>query len=487
MGKRWGEWVIRFRWPIVLIMPILMLAFAYGASKLSWRTDYRAFFSPQNPELQAFEKMQRIFNKSDSLVFVVAPASGTVFDRDTLKAIEELTDGGWQLHLSTRVDSLRNYQHTTAVGDDLEVRDLYEDPENLSDAELLKIKQIALNEPLIVRRLVSDKGDVAAVNVTFELPDNPANEIPTIAKQARELAHKVEQAHPGLKIHMTGVVMMNAAFREASEHDFKTLVPIMFAVVVVMLWLTTRIHFGVVTTVLVIAFSIAAAMGLAGWLGFYMTGPTASAPIIILTMGVADAVHLLIGYLHFLQQGLRRKAAMIESVRVNFQPVLLTSVTTVVGFLSMNFSEVPPFRDLGNIVAFGVGFAWLLTTTFLPALMVMLPIRVPKIHPDDSPLMERVADFVIRHRTALLWGVTGLVLASLAGIPKNELDDQFVQYFDKSVPFRQATDFANERLAGIYTIEYALDSGQKGGISEPKFLQEVDAFVEWARQQKEVR
>jgi hypothetical protein len=464
-----------------------MLAVGSGARLLEFRTDYRSFFSEQNPELKAFEQMQQTFNKSDSVLFVLAPASGNVFEKDTLKAIEELTDGGWQMHLSTRVDSLRNYQHTQAEGDDLMVGDLYENPDNLTADDIQRIRDIALHEPLILQRLVSPKGDVAAVNVTFELPDNPVNDVPVIVKQARELAAKVKAAHPGLEIHLTGIIMMNAAFAEASFHDMKTLVPLMFLVTILTLGFLIRSTSGTFTTVLVIAFAIAGGMGLAGWLGWFLTGPSASAPTIILTMSVADAVHLLIGYVHYLRGGMSRKDAMAESVRVNFQPVFLTSVTTIVGFLSMNFSEVPPFHDLGNMVSFGVGFAWILTMTFLPALMVVLPIRVGKAHPDESPAMERLANWVIRRRGTLLVSVSLVSLALLTGIPKNELDDQFVQYFDKSVPFRQATDFANERLSGIYNIEYALDSQTPGGISNPGFLKKVEAFANWARSQPEVR
>ena len=96
--------------------------------------------------------------------------------------------------------------------------------------------------------------------------------------------------------------------------------------------------------------------------------------------------------------------------------------------------------------------------------------------------MDRFAEFVIARRRALLWGSAALTVLLVAMIPMNELDDRFVEYFDESITFRTDTDFTAENLTGIYQIEFSLGSGESGAISEPAYLERVDAFANWYRE-----
>jgi predicted RND superfamily exporter protein len=142
-------------------------------------------------------------------------------------------------------------------------------------------------------------------------------------------------------------------------------------------------------------------MGAGGYIGFPLTGISASAPIIILTVAVANCVHLLVTFIHGMHEGQNKIDAMQESLRVNLQPVFLASATTAIGFLTMNFSEVPPFNHLGTLVSFGVLISFILTITFLPALMTLLPLRVHKTKEDDYRRMASLGEFVIARRTPL--------------------------------------------------------------------------------------
>jgi predicted RND superfamily exporter protein len=487
MVETFAAWILRYRSLVIAATLVFVALAASGGRFLQFTTDYRVFFSEENPQLQAFEKLQNTYTKNDNVLFVLAPKDGNVFSRETLETVARLTEAAWQIPYSIRVDSITNFQHTRAEEDDLVVEDLVVDPLALSDADLERIEGIALKEPLLVNRLISPKAHVTGVNVTIQLKgEQPEREVPETVVYARKLADEVRAAHPELDVHLTGIVMMNHMFSEASVKDMRTLVPLMFGVVILTLALLLRSPTATLGTVLVVVLSILAAMGLTGLLGIRLTPPSATAPTIILTLAVADSVHVLLTYLQGLRQGSARKAAMAESLRINFQPVFLTSLTTAIGFLSMNFSDAPPFRDLGNIVAMGVGIAFVLSVTFLPALATLLPMRVRaravrRVHP-----MERFAEFVVHRRQPLLWGMSILVVFLILMIPRNELNDEFVKYFDERIAFRRDTDFTTANLTGIYTIDYSLESGESGGISNPDFQTHVEAFADWYREQPEV-
>ena len=166
--------------------------------------------------------------------------------------------------------------------------------------------------------------------------------------------------------------------------------------------------------------------------------------------------------------------------------MFLTSLTTAIGFLSMNLSDAPPFHDLGNITAMGVVAAFIFSVLLLPALASVLPFRVTTQAESSHPWADRLGEFVVRRRRALLWGSAAVVLVLAALVPKNELNDQFVEYFDESIQFRTDTDFATEHLSGLYRLEFSLAAGESGGISDPEYLQTIDAFANWYLEQPNV-
>ena len=484
--QRYISFVITHPWQIFILTLLVVMSAGSGGRFIEFTNDYRVFFSEENPELQAFEEMQNIYTKTDNVLFVIEPEGTDVFNFSTLNMIAELTELSWQIPYSTRVDSITNYQHTLAKDDDLLVGDLVDSSTNLSLEDISYVRGVALKEPLLVKRLISPSGHVTGVNVTIQLPGKSLTEVPEVAQFSRELKSKLEASYPNHRIHITGLAMMNNAFGESSQNDMTTLVPIMFLTIIVVLGILLRSFSATISSIVMIFFTIIFAMGLMGWMGWKLTPASASAPTIIMTMAVADTVHLLVTFLHNLRKGINKVDAIADSLRINIQPIFITSVTTAIGFLSMNFSDVPPFHDLGNVVAIGVLFAFVLSVTTLPAMVILMPMRIKAREEQKNGVMNSFANIVIEHRKFLLLVMGGIALSLMAFLPQNKLDDQFVEYFDESVDFRQATDFSSQNLSGIYTIQYSLNQGESGGVSEPKFLEDVEMFSEWLRTQDEV-
>jgi predicted RND superfamily exporter protein len=484
--SRLGEFIVNHPWRVLLITLVLVAGSASGLKNVEFNNNYRVYFSEDNPQLLAFDTLQKTYSKSDNVMIAIEPENGDIFTPENLQIIVELTKLAWQLPYSSRVDSITNFQHTIAVEDDLNVADLVRHPLKMSVEEIQQIKKVALNEPLLKNRLISVTGHVAAVNVTMQLPSTNPMEAMEIAEEVRQMAKDFTLKYPKVKLHLSGVVMMNNAFGEAALQDNSSLLPIMYGIVVLILILCFRSFTATIAVVITIIFSIVAALGVAIYFGVKLTPTSVGVPTIILTMAVADCVHLLITFLHNLRLGQEKKQAMQESLRINFQPILLTSATTAIGFMSLNFSDAPPFRDLGNIVALGVLFAFILSVTLLPALMMILPVKTKIKANTKGKQMQWLANFVINNRKSLLVanGILALVLMSF--IPKNEINDEFVKYFDETIEFRRASDFLNENLGGIYNIEFSIDTQEVGGISEPIFLQKIDSFKQWLESLPEV-
>lgn len=493
---------IRWRWALLFFLLSAVCVAASGAKNITFSSNYRVFFAEGNEQLEAFTRLQTIYNKSDNIIIVMSPkgndgkiGEGDVFSQAFLSAVKYVTEAGWQLPWSTRVDSISNYQHTIADEDELVINDLIEDPAILDAKEQQRIRDIISADPLIYGRIIAKSGKVTLVNITIQTPEESEEETPTVVKAARDLVTQLRNTYPDIEFRLTGAVLLDNAFSEMSKKDMTTLVPVMFLILIVTLGLFLRSFSGTFATVIVIGLSILTAMGLFGWLGWTLTPPSTAAPTVIMTMAVADCVHILVSMLHSMRAGMPKNDAIKESIRINFMPIMVTSLTTAIGFLSMNFSEVPPFRDLGNTVAMGVVAAWLLSILFLPALMSLLPVSVNvqtgknkqgNTTNTSNTLMLRLAENVIKHRTFYLWATVALTVLMLGTATRNQINDEFIKYFSTNTDFRNDTDFLAENMTGIYTMEYSLHTGEAQGISDPGFLQDIDNFALWLRSQPQV-
>lgn len=485
--ERFADWLIRWRWLVVIVSLIAIGAIGSGAKQIEMKNNYRVFFSKENLQLTSYENMQNIYTRDDNIMFVLSRPGEAVFSKDYLTAVKWLAEEVWKLEFVTRVDSVTNFQHSEAEEDDLIVGDLVEDPSALDEAGLARVERIAKAEPMIFNRLIGEKDYVIGINATLTLLDENATEPIIAAAAARGLVERFGEKFPGYDVHLTGMVMLNNAFAESSMRDMTSLFPLMYLGILITMAFLLRSLAGTLGTLMVIILSCVAAFGFMGFAGLPLTPPVATAPIIITTLAVADSIHILVTLLQQLRRGKSKRDAIVESMRLNFQPVLLTSVTTAIGFLSMNFSDAPPFRDLGNIVAVGVLAAWAISMTFLPAFLALLPLRQMKEKAAEWTWLDGFANFIILRRRVSLWGSVVVVTVLACFIPRINLDDRWVDYFAESIEFRTDTDFAVENLTGIYTLEYSIESGESGGISNPEYLTKLDEFTDWYRSQPETR
>ncbi|EOE4685882.1 RND family transporter [Vibrio vulnificus] len=477
----------RFSFWTLIISLMAIVATAMGAKNLYFRGDYNIFFDGSNAQLQAFDEIQTTFAKTDNIALVLAPKSGDVFDQRTLTQIQEMTEQAWQVPYSSRVDSLANYQHTEAVDDDLLVEDLLYQSYPLTAERIAKVSAVAMSEPLLVNALVSEKGDVAVINITMQMPgvDETAEVNEVVAYVEQMLSH-YRAEYPDVTIYKAGIIAMNHSFAMAAQNDSATLVPTMLLVILVFLTLMLRSFLSVLATLVVIIGAIVATLGIVGWAGMFLHVASVNVPTLIMTLAVADCVHVIASMRHFMRKGMPKSQAIHRSVTLNFVPIIITSVTTAIGFLMMNMSDSPVLRDFGNLSALGVMIACVLSVSLLPALLNLLPVRFSaKQAAKSSDIMDKLADLVVHRRNVLLPLSIVVIAGSAALIPYNKVNDESVKYFDTSSEFRQAADFMEQRIGGMTTMSIAIKTHQSQGIASPEFLEVLGEFTRWLREQPE--
>ncbi|HCG5933655.1 TPA: MMPL family transporter [Vibrio parahaemolyticus] len=472
---------------VLLATIFLIIVATIGGKNLYFRGDYDIFFDGTNKQLLAFDEIQTTFAKTDNLAIVIAPEDGDIFTPQTLSLIQKITVDAWQVPYSSRVDSIANYQHTEAFDDDLLVEDLLYSEYELTPERISKVKSIALSEPVLKSALVSEKGDVTVVNITVQLPEmDKTAEVEEVVSSINAMIDRYQRAYPDVTFHKAGIIAMNHAFMTAAQDDSSTLVPTMLVVILVFLTIMLRSILSVIATLIVIIGSVMATMGISGWAGMFLSTATVNVPTLIMTLAVADCVHVIATMRQSMKNGFTKVQSIERSIALNFVPILITSVTTAIGFLMMNMSDSPVLRDFGNLSALGVMVACFLSVTLLPALLKLLPIHVKmETSQDQKHVMDRLGDFVVSQRRALLPLSVAVIVVCASLIPLNKVNDESVEYFGQRNEFRQAADFMEERISGMTNISIAIKTNESQGIAAPDFLNTIGEFSSWLRDQPE--
>lgn len=477
---------IRFRWLSILASLAVVALFAGAIGELRFSAHFKSYFSKANPELVAYNELVDEYVEPINISIVVHPLEGDIYNPQTLKAIAEITKAAWQLPYVNRVDSLANYQYTSVDEDDLVVAALIENADRLDDERVRQIRSIATSEPLIHNRLVSKDGRAAIVVANNALPGEAFSEIREANLAARAQVEKFRARYPELKIVLGGYTVTNYVTFEAAVYDMQRLIPAMFVLMLVLAWVGLRSMSMTFGLVVIIASASLVSLGVAGWSGFQIDSITGLAPVIVMTLAVADSIHILLSTRDGLSIGQDKNEALVEAVRVNFAPVAITSLTTSMGFLTITAADAPPLHYLGYMTAAGVMAAWFFSIFLLPAIVSLLPVSAlaSRKGPVDRG-MDFAAKLVIAHRGKVLLLSVAVVAGLMAFIPRLELNDEFSKWTSTRLQVRRDLDFTQQFFA-VDSLEYSLPAGDAEGINDPEYLQHVDEFATWLREQEEI-
>lgn len=471
----------------ISIQLLLLYVLVLPLANFETTSNPRAVFSPADTTFKKFEDFEAKYGTKDLLIFIVQAKNENLLDRHGLAALTYLSDKAWSLPKSLSVDSIIDYNYTQVDGDTIFTEPLFSGFDQLSDDELNKRRAYALNETELVNNLVSKKGHVAAVSVLVKLENRKEDAI-FISSQARDLVERFQANYPDYNIYLAGPVAFADAMTRASEEALGKILPLGALVAFLVLGIVFRSFALTLFSLLVIIASSIAAMGVGTAVGIVFQPLSSYAPAIILTVGLADSVHIILGLNGGTQKKEWTKQEIVHrSVKQNYQPILLTSLTTAVGFLFLLQSESPPIQDLGVVVAIGVLFAFYFSLVLLPSLLVLLPKKTLLYeHSTARATLVRLSYWVYQNKSKLLAINITLVIGLVFFSGQNRINDVWIEYFKEGHDIREAYEFMGAELTGLHRFYFSMPAGDIGGISNPEYLQELNKFRHWLLQQEEV-
>ena len=479
---------IELGWPSIIVSLAIVVALVLGADGLALNTNYNAYFDPDDPLISAHRELSEQYAQFDGIVVILQGREGDMLTPKNLGLLERITMAADEIPFVRRVSSITNL---APANPDLEHNgnELSELFSSLDDQGAADERNL-LDDVQVRGHLLSDDARFAAVEVAYSLPENggPAQILESITALRKLVALEIAGADTAVDAYYSGTLALNEAYIRVVRHDLRLFVPalcvLMFGALLV-LFRSIRLALCILATAGV---SVADAFGTAGWLGFELASIHAFVPVIIASIAIASAVHIVTSYLHQRSAGNDTEGAIRTSLRENLLPLTLTSATTALGFLGLALSPSPPVRVVGYIVAIGIALSFFMTIALLPSLLWVFAKRANGSV--NLPRMFRIERFtrvsaVNPGRIGVIFGIVGIL--GLGFVGGNEINDNVFEYFGTSNEFRRDTSLLDDHFNGVNGVSYAIESGHEYGIFAQEFLNAVQSFVAWLNEQPEVR
>jgi len=488
--QNWADFLLRHRVLTILLSSLFVLICSFGVQYLTVDGSIDALMDDDYAGKVEHYKVMDDFTESTSLQIIVdarvTPQGDNqqgIYTQEYLKMLRDLTDQAWQIPYASRVDSLTNFQHTYADGDDLQVNDLVGFDLAIDETEIEKIKQVVRSEPTIINNLASSSEHLAVVSVSVDVPidETLADAYTQIISHTNKLLDEYREKHDAIDFHLTGTVLIEHATRVYIDRDSAQLIPLMLGIIIFVLWILLRSIPVTLAATSVVILTGSSTMGVLGWMGVVLDSASSVAAIVVMTLAVADVIHLVVGVANGIRMGKTQREAIIYSAQLNLLPIFLTSITTALGVITFSFSELPSLKILGVAIAIGAMIALLLTLTLLPALLSYLKVHPSKQH--SNKLLGDLAAFVINHHKQVV--VFGLLISIViaVNIGRNVLNESPEIFFEPQTPERQVIDLMKSEMSGVVKFDIALYSDKESFISTPEYLQILDEFSVWLREQ----
>ena len=482
-----SKFIINNRIVFIFSCLVLVLILGRGITSVVFDPDMERFFPKGHPATSLSYEIDETFIRTDNLVIAINAKNNSIFTKKTLSLIESLTEKSWTVPYSIRVDSLTNYSYVRSVDDDLLVEPFIENAVSLEDSFIKQREKIVEEEEIIFGSLISKDKKTTVISIIVDPPNPDANiKLIETVEYMLEYVDEAKSNHPELDIRVLGTPYQEYISPKMVLSEMPIVMPSMLLLILVSVFFLLRSVFAVLATILVIVLSLIATFGSVGYIGNALNQMVITIPILIITLALADCVHLFSIFFQQRVKGHSSKESMIRSLELNLQPLFLTTLTTCIGFLSFNVLDVPPLQDLGNFVSIGIAMAFIFTIFFAAPLFSFFEIKAPKSVNQQINLSRKIAKFSLKNSKTLLWSVPLASLLLICLIPLNVLDENPTQMYDEGfTSFSADTLWLDEMLGVTFPVSFKASSNN-GSVSEPEFLKKIDNFVKWLETQDEV-
>jgi len=477
------NYILKHRLLVTLVILLITIFFGWKALGVQFDNSIETYFLPD--DIGDYRHFLDQFG-SDEMIVVAFSGEPDIFNNSDLEIIDRLTNRMESLPHVHRILSITNSQ--IVWGDSESVNfDFVIDELPASDEELSIIRKRSLEDAFIPGTVLSRDGrhtaivlEVDHITGEFDYKIDLLNQVQAILKEER--IDKDKAYYFG-----GGPVIDEAIFRYNQE-DQSRYTPIMILLMVAIMFAMFRRIDSVLLPLIVVVISIIWTYGFLVLMRYKINLISTILTPLLMAVSVADSIHIVAGYLqeHGQHKSARRRDCIISTIDQLIVPTTMTSVTTIIGLLSLLSAALTPVREFGLVAAFGVMVAYGVTISFLPVLLTFLP--APKeVH--KAAVRSGFTTHILKwlgkwhpRRAILILTVSGLLLiptmkmVSLISVGTNSLD-----YFKPGDPVRNQTEWIDSHLGGSISLEFLVDGQKTDALKNPILLQKMDVFQNYLK------
>lgn len=468
------EKMITKQWLILTLVLVISVFFFRQMKQYSrMETDLDEYMPKDHPAFVYSDQAEEWFNIKDGVIIAIENEQG-IYNSGTLNKVKQLTKTLQKMEQIQKDDVTSLYSADNIIGTDegLDVKPFFDRVPD-SDSSMNKLQQNVRNNEMVFGRLVSSDENVTIV--VAEIADDVFSQ-----EFYHELLDLAKTYQGPEKLHVAGRPIVEGTLAYLSPRDMQRMVPIVIAVIILVLLLVLRSVKSTIFTLLVVLFSTVWAFGLMAVVGIPIYAVSTMIPVMLIAIGVADGIHLYSHLFLFMKSnpGVGKKEATLDMLKEMWKPVVMTSVTTTVGFISLLTSEVYPIKYFGMFTAFGVMMAMVFSLTLIPA--GIMAFGLPKIkqtskkNGGQSQIFTAFAFFINRHKYATIFVSIAIVAVSILGMSKVWINSSFLDKFEKDSDIVQTDKFINEHFGGTTTLNVVLDSSEPDAFKNPAILTAMD-------------
>ena len=502
---RYSDWLMRHPRRVLLGIALVVAGLASQLPQLTLDSNLEHFISSETPARQAYDRVKEVYGRND--VVVVGISAEDVLADETLGRLAELHDRiESEVPWVKRVNSLLNAPYQEGTADGLLVDDLIPRPLGQLSREQIAgridrtpaLEGMVINagrdfttlviepytydfDPDAVAQEADAFDDAFGDDFTASAPAEaePAGDDFLPIEKTNELIAGVraELAASELDSVIAGMPVVSQQLEETMKTEMLAFIRLTVALIIVVLVFFFRRVSAVVAPMAAVALAILVTFSILVISGQQVQMPLILVPSFLLAITVGDSVHLLTHFFKRYNAGESVPDAMRHAIGVTALPILLTSLTTAAGLVTLASGDLVPIANLGIFSAIGVMLALLLTLVVLPALLAIWPLAAPKgLQLDDKKgaLLQRLAELNWRHGHWLagLWLV--LVAIALVGVLQLRFSFNPLNWMPEHKPIRTATTTVDERMSGTINMDVIIDTGAENGVKNPQLLQALD-------------
>ena len=483
--ETFAEKIIQYRYLSILFCLVLLVASFRGVGGIAFSPDMEQFFPEDYPISENHAHIEDTFYSSDSVIIAIGVDEGTVFNPRILNLIEEITDKAWSTPHSIRVDSLSNFSFVRAEIDDLVVEPFIEESLEWDQKKINERSTLIEKEEQAYGTILSKDKKTTFINISIDAPrDDVEKEYAESMEHIFAFMDPLKKEYPEADMRYAGIVYIEYLSPLIVKAEMPVLIPTLLFVILLSLFILLRNVVAVIGSLVVIIFSVMTAVGILGHFNTTASQPFIMVPIVVATLAVADCVHLFNVYF---QNKLEKNAkdSIIKSLQLNLEPLLLTSLTTSIGFLCLNLAPIPALRVVANGIVIGVIAAFVFSIFFLAPLMSFFNVKASSQIENQTKLSKRVGQFSLKNRKKIIWLVPLFSAFLMSFIPLNETKDNPMEFYsERFTSVAEDTKWLAKRLGGTFLVTYEYVSEDL--VSDPEYLRQLDEFTTWLENQDEV-